>query len=108
MEEEEEDDLEISFKPSSIPTFLPFPPVDSSAHLLNALSTKVGTKVLADLDIRPFTFLLKSPNFFVKATYDMHIVCRFYMYLRQETVFIIWGYRYPSNRMNGYVSGFAT
>ncbi len=43
MEEEEEDDLEISFKPSSIPTFLPFPSVDSSAHLLNALTAKVGT-----------------------------------------------------------------
>jgi hypothetical protein len=43
VEEEEEDDLEISFKPSSIPTFLPFPPVDSSAHLLNALTAKVGT-----------------------------------------------------------------
>ncbi len=43
MEEEEEDDLEISFKPSSMPTFLPFPPVDSSAHLLNALTAKVGT-----------------------------------------------------------------
>ena len=58
MEEEEEDDLEISFKPSSITTFLPFPPVDSSAHLLNARSAKVGTYsqrreigTISDLDI---------------------------------------------------------
>ncbi len=67
MEEEEEDDLEISFKPSSITTFLPFPPVDSSAHLLNALTAKVGTysqgrELLALSQIRLFKFLLKLPN----------------------------------------------
>jgi hypothetical protein len=77
VEEEEEDDLEISFKPSSITTFLPFPPVDSSAHLLNARSAKVGTYsqrreigTISDLDIRLFKFLLKLSN---SITHELYI-----------------------------------